>query len=141
MVVDPQGIEGASDFYYVFTFIGDRVFRTLFEPGGAFRHETVPQGWRSAAGTPTLVWGEEITGKVSYRFKQTQDGLRYTAVIPWPMMDGFRPKPGDAVGFNVRVKDAEREDGTERRRGYMEWSPGIGYYLINPDSFGTLEFR
>ncbi|MFH0962460.1 MAG: sugar-binding protein [Planctomycetota bacterium] len=140
VVLDPRDVQG-STYYYVFTFVGDRVWRTVFEPGGALRRATIPDGWVSAAGTPTLVWGEEVTGRIPYQFEHTDTGLGYAATLPWSLMDGIHPKPGEAIGFNVRVKDGDMEGANARRRGYMEWSPGYGYYLLDPDSFGTLEFR
>ena len=140
VALDPRDVPGVP-YFYVFTFVGDRVWRTVFEPNGALRHASIPEGWRSAAGTPTLVTGEELTGKVVYRFESSDNRLRYTVTLPWTLMDDFHPKTGMQVGFNVRVKDNDLEGQTARRRGYMEWSPGYGYYLLDPDRFGTLEFR
>jgi len=142
IILDPEEGEEAP-YYYVFTISGSRVWRTMFEPGGSLKREQIRDGWVSAAGTPTLVQGEEVTERLSHKVEKTGSGVVYTITLPWKLMKGFRPTPGARIGFNVWIKESDAAGADAQswvRRGFMAWSPSA-YYLLDPSAFGTLEFR
>ncbi len=84
---------------------------------------------RTNRGDETWSWptapGEkdEGAGDIRFAFQKRNDGtFVYEAAIPWTRLEPIHPRNGAQFGFTILLND---NDGGGRR-GWMEWTPGIG---------------
>jgi hypothetical protein len=59
-------------------------------------------------------------------------GVTYEARLEWAFLEGVAPTHGRAFGLNVLLNDSDND-----RRGYLEWTDGIGLRK-DPASFATV---
>jgi hypothetical protein len=69
---------------------------------------------------------------VTLKTRKGPRGVTYEARIEWSYLDGITPAHGRALGLNILLNDSDND-----RRGYLEWTEGIGLRK-DPASFATL---
>jgi len=75
--------------------------------------------------------------KVIVKRDKTSQETLYEAAIPFLVLGpGFKPELGKSIGFSLLVND---NDG-HGRRGWMQWSGGIGKHKA-PNLYGSLIFK
>jgi hypothetical protein len=99
----------------------DRELSLTCRPGGGDEvYELSP----NTAAAPAGVWLKAS--------RQGAGGVTYEARIEWSALGAGGGTHGRAIGFNVLLNDSDDD-----RRGYLEWTEGIGVRK-DPSSFATL---
>jgi hypothetical protein len=71
-------------------------------------------------------------------------GITYAMAIPWKELGWNVPRPGESIGFDIAVNDADSmgdvaHDTPQREMNQIEWTPGI-MGGRDPSKMGTLVF-
>jgi len=87
------------------------------------------------AGDEVFQWSPDpqaAPSGVTLKTRRIPRGVTYEARIEWAYLDGITPAHGRALGINILLNDSDND-----RRGYLEWTEGIGLRK-DPACFATL---
>jgi hypothetical protein len=108
------------------TLTHDDEYQIGISPKSKYRDKTIAWAWRNPKSEPVMA-------AMKYASTLTEGGYIVEVAIPFSVLEGFNPKIGSAIGFNVSAVDKDEDEVWS----HITWS---GTLHSDPTQFADLYF-